>query len=116
MAANLPALTRRLWAAMKGRMLPTPSKAHYVFNLRDLSRVFQGMLRGTAPIVTTTPGCGHLRGGLAGAFREGVVHMPTDAWMHPQHTHPCTHTKLEGSAKVFSSVDGRSARYQAKIA
>ncbi|XP_028285542.1 dynein heavy chain 2, axonemal [Parambassis ranga] len=37
--------TLDLYYAVTANFLPTPSKIHYLFNLRDISKVFQGLLR-----------------------------------------------------------------------
>jgi dynein heavy chain, axonemal len=43
MRAPLIEATIALWTTVKNRLLPTPAKFHYVFNIRELSRVFQGI-------------------------------------------------------------------------
>ncbi|KAF1784043.1 P-loop containing nucleoside triphosphate hydrolase [Phytophthora cactorum] len=44
MAAPIVSASVQLYQRVELEMLPTPSKSHYTFNLRDLSKVFQGVL------------------------------------------------------------------------
>eukprot|EP00770_Monocercomonoides_exilis_P005227 MONOS_5201.1-p1 / transcript=MONOS_5201.1 / gene=MONOS_5201 / organism=Monocercomonoides_exilis_PA203 / gene_product=dynein haevy chain 3, outer dynein arm alpha / transcript_product=dynein haevy chain 3, outer dynein arm alpha / location=Mono_scaffold00149:3327-12824(+) / protein_length=3165 / sequence_SO=supercontig / SO=protein_coding / is_pseudo=false len=54
-AQKICAITHEMWEVTKAKMLPTPSKFHYIFNLRDMSRIFQGMIKAESDIVKTVP-------------------------------------------------------------
>ncbi|XP_045153350.1 dynein axonemal heavy chain 1 [Echinops telfairi] len=41
---SLVEATITVYSTVTSQLLPTPAKSHYTFNLRDLSKVFQGML------------------------------------------------------------------------
>jgi len=45
LASTTVAATIQLYSCMCAEMLPTPSKSHYTFNLRDVSKVVQGLLQ-----------------------------------------------------------------------
>jgi dynein heavy chain len=44
LAQKLTGATIDVWNKVQRSLLPTPSRFHYVFNMRELSRVFQGVL------------------------------------------------------------------------
>ena len=44
LAGRLTEVTIIFWEKIKAKMLPTPAQFHYLFNMRDLSRVFQGVM------------------------------------------------------------------------
>lgn len=41
---SLVSATVDMYSTIQKELLPTPAKSHYTFNLRDVSKVFQGML------------------------------------------------------------------------
>lgn len=43
LSESLAISTISLYNTISENFLPTPAKSHYVFNMRDISKVFQGM-------------------------------------------------------------------------
>ncbi|CAH8498270.1 unnamed protein product [Heterobilharzia americana] len=53
MAENLTQASIDLYYSVVAKFLPTPTKIHYLFNLRDISKIFQGLLRSSKNYIDT---------------------------------------------------------------
>lgn len=52
LVGSLTSGTIDVWERVKKSLLPTPQRFHYVFNMRELSRVFQGVLDAPLQVVS----------------------------------------------------------------
>ena len=50
-------MTAAIYQTISTELLPTPTKSHYTFNLRDMSKVFQGVLQSTPKTVSNANEC-----------------------------------------------------------
>ena len=60
MAEDIVKASIDLFATICVELLPTPSKSHYTFNLRDLAKVFQGMLMSSPKCINSKEGLARL--------------------------------------------------------
>ena len=51
--AKLVEATKAVYAGVQARLKPTPNKSHYTFNLRDMSKIFQGVCAAHQKTVAT---------------------------------------------------------------
>jgi len=58
---SLTQATIQLWAKVKNTMLPTPSKFHYVFNMREISRIFKAILGTRKDVINTASSVGSMK-------------------------------------------------------
>ena len=71
-SVGLTDATLELFAHIVERLPATPSRFHYLFNLRDLSRVYEGLLRANPDRCVASCVCLCVCAGAGAAVRQGL--------------------------------------------
>ncbi|KAL0250960.1 hypothetical protein GEMRC1_000174 [Eukaryota sp. GEM-RC1] len=83
--SNIVPMMFTLWDKVKQKMLPTPAKFHYTFNLRDLSRITQGLLSVDSDTISTPTKLLSLwKHECARVLADRFVDLPDLAWFDEQ--------------------------------
>ena len=95
--------TIQIYNTISQELLPTPSKSHYTFNLRDLSKVFQGMTQATQKSVVEPKDliclwCHE----MLRVFSDRLIEKADTDWFHGQLVTQLT----EGFKKEWRTVTG----------
>lgn len=83
LAASIVSATIDLYSTIEVEMLPTPAKSHYTFNLRDLSKVFQGVCMGHPSKITEADQLIRLWGHeCTRVFHDRLINEQDREWFH----------------------------------
>lgn len=78
---SLPYATIKLWNRVKDTILPTPSKFHYVFNMRELSRIFKGILSCRRDVINSASGISGVKSELS-LWLSGDMNAKECLWIN----------------------------------
>ena len=82
MTSDVVAASVQVYTTIVAELLPTPSKPHYTFNLRDLSKVFQGLLMASPSKVVSQDHLARLWVHESRrVFRDRLVNDEDRAWL-----------------------------------
>ncbi|KAG5499406.1 hypothetical protein JIQ42_04223 [Leishmania sp. Namibia] len=120
-SAPLVAATVELYTILVDNLKPSPERSHYTFNLRDVSKVFQGMDMTYAPSIRDERCLAQLwMHEVSRAFADRFIDDADTHWFHEQASRTCMkHLKVsvpptleDGSPLLFSSLANDDGRYE----
>ncbi|KAG5475488.1 hypothetical protein LSCM1_03608 [Leishmania martiniquensis] len=121
LSAPLVAATVELYTILVENLKPSPERSHYTFNLRDVSKVFQGMDMTHAPSIRDERCLAQLwMHEVSRAFADRFIDDADTHWFHEQASRTCmkhlkmsVHPTLEdGSPLLFSSLANDDGHYE----